>query len=298
MSTLLSSPARLQNGGPLQTSPWSIHRLLRKSCEVTQALGAVLMTEVDGDEPQYKSSHLIAKSLAENIIDQFKNEPFSPGKPAFVTKIIGMGTVQCMAVSTMLNKSKGGMWTQARLAVILPAKHQLARHAVGLLEEVLHDIGLALDFYERHAAYFSRFDEQTGLKTCMVCENLHASTGEWLRWDEFLVRQMHASLSHTVCRTCAAHHYPECTGVKNEIRTPYPTHHAVFNQTQESNFIDVCAICENLSTSTGEWLGWEEYIIRIAGACFTHTICPACSSGSKVGYIKNRGGSELVDQGA
>jgi len=297
MSTFLTPPSGTEIVEPLETSQWGIHQLLRKSCEVTQALGAVLMTQVAGHESQYKSSHLVAKALAESIIDRFKSEPFSPGKPVLINKIIGMGTVLCMAVSTLLNQAENGRWNQATLIVILPAERQFTRLAVGLLEDVLDDIGLALNFYQRHAAYFNRFYEQPGLKTCLICEKVNASTGEWLRWDKFLGCQIGIKLSHTLCSKCASHHYPECAGSKHGNQNGEQPCDSIFRQVHETDCTDTCAICENLRVPTGEWLRWDEYMIRMAGANLIQTICPACSSGSKVCYVNNRGQSELVSHG-
>lgn len=263
---------------------------------MTQALGAVLMTQVDGCEPQYKSCHRVAKALAENIIDQFKNEPVSPGKTACILKIIGMGTVLCMAVSTLINQSEHGRWNQARLVVILPTERQPGHQAVSLLEDILNDIGLALDFYQRHAAYFTRFDEQAGLKTCLICENLHSSLGQWLRWNEYLVRQIGVSLSHTICCRCAALHYPECTGLKNDAQSASPSSSTIFNSPRMGGCIDVCAICENLSTETWGWVRWDEYISRMAGVAFTHTLCPACSGHHKGECVTFNGRSVSIEQ--
>jgi len=294
MSTLLTPPSRHEFVETLQSSQWSIQHLLRKSCEVTQALGAVLMTQVDGAEPQYKSGHRVAKALAEQIIDQFKNEPFSPGKIACALKIIGMGTVLCMSVSTLINQSESGRWNQARLIVIVPAERQIRNHVVSLLEGVLNDIGLALNYYQRHAAYFARFDEQAGIKNCLICENLQSSTGEWLRWNEFLVRQIGMRLSHTICCTCAAIHYPECTGVKNEAQNFHTNRNSIFEPAHQAGGIDVCAICENLSTGEGGWVRWDEYISRMARVAFTHTLCTACSGHYQIDWVKIHGRSDLV----
>ena len=280
MSSFLTPQTGAEISEPLEPSQWGIHRLLRKSCEVTQALGAVLMTQAAGHESQYKSSHLIAKVLAESIIDRFKSEPFSPGKPVFINKIIGTRTVLCMAVSTLLNHAESGRWNQATLIVMLPAERQFTRLAVGLLEDVLDDIGLALNFYQRHVDYFTRFYEQAGLKTCLICEKVHTSTGEWLRWDRFLGCQVGIKLSHTLCSKCASHHYPECTGLKNGNQDSEQPCDSTVRQVHESDFTDTCAICENLRVPTGEWFRWDEYMLRMAGVNFIQTICPACSSGS------------------
>jgi len=296
MSTFFTPPPGQANLETLQSSQWSIQHLLSKSCEVTQALGAVLMTQVDGAEPQYKSSHRVAKALADKIIEQFKNETFSPGKTACILKVIGMGTVLCMSVSTLINPSENGRWNQARLIVIVPADRQFRNHAVSLLEGILNDIGLALHFYQRHAAYFARFDEQAGIKACLICENLQTSTSKWLRWNEFLVRQADMSLSHTICCTCAALHYPECTGVKNRRQNFQPSHNSLFESVHQGGCIDVCAICENMSTETGDWIRWDEYLTRMAGVGFAHTLCPACAGHHKVDFMASNGGSGLVGQ--
>lgn len=296
MSTFLTQPSRHENVERLQISQWSIQHLLHKSCEVTQALGAVLMTQVVGGEPQYKSCHRVAKALAENIIDQFKNEPFSPGKTACILKIIGMGTVLCMAVSTLINQTENGRWNQVRLIVIVPAERQIGNHGMSLLQDILNDIGLALDFYRRHSAYFTRFDEQAGLKTCLICENLHSSSAQWLRWNEYLVRQIGVSLSHTVCCRCASIHYPECSGAKNGSKNFQRSGNSIFSSFHQGACIDVCAICENLSTETGEWVHWDEYISRMAGVSFTHTLCPACSGHHKEDCVMINGRCDLVDQ--
>lgn len=296
MSTFLTPLTRHENAETLQASQWSIQHLMRKSCEVTQALGAVLMTQEDGGEPQYKSCHRVAKALAEKIIEQFKDEPISPGKTACILKIIGMGTVLCMAVSTLINQSENGRWNQARLVVILPAGRQTGNHTVSLLEDVLNDIGLALDFYQRHSAYFTRFDEKAGLKACLICENLHSSTGKWLRWNEFLVRQIGLSLSHTVCCTCAAVHYPECTGAKSGSQKFQQNSNSIFKSFHDGVCIDVCAICENLSAASGGWVRWDEYISRMAGVSFVHTLCPACSGHHKGDGVMINGRCGLIGQ--
>ncbi len=294
MSTLLTPPSRHEFVETLQSSQWSIQHLLRKSCEVTQAFGAVLMTHVDGGEPQYKSSHRVAKALADKVINRFKDEPFSPGKIACVLKIIGTGSVLCMSVSTLINQSENGRWNQARLIVIVPAERQIRNHVVSLLEGVLNDIGLALNYYHRHAAYFARFDEQAGIKNCLICENLQSSTGEWLRWNEFLVRQIGMRLSHTICCTCAAIHYPECTGVKNEEHNFQPLRNSISEPAHQAGGIDVCAICENLSTEEGGWVRWDDYISRMARVAFTHTLCTECSGHYQIDWVKIHGRSNLA----
>jgi len=264
--------------------------MLHKSCEVAQALGAVLMTQIDGHEPQYRSSHLVAKAVAEKLIAHCKDQSFTPGKPIFVLCNIGMGTVLCMAVSTLLSKSRCGRLNQARLIVILPAERQVSNQMVGLLENTLDDIGLALDYYQRHFSYYSRFDDLRGLKTCMICEDVHVSTGQWLRWNEFLGRQLGLGLSHTVCRSCAAFHYPECAGTKNWTQSLVQNRNHASGSSQEGTCVDVCAICENLSTPAGEWVRWDDYLSRMCGVGFTHTLCPACSGPQKIdGEMTNQG---------
>lgn len=294
MSTLLTPPSRHEMVETLQSSQWSIQHLLRKSCEVTQALGAVLMTQVDGAEPHYKSSHRIAKALAEQIIDQYRAEPFSPGKIACSLKAIGMGNVLCMSVSTLINQSENGRWNQARLIVIVPAERKIRNLEVSLLEGVLNDIGLALNYYHRHAGYFARFDDQAGIKTCLICENLQSSNREWLRWNEFLVRQIGMRLSHTMCGKCAEIHYPECTGVKNEVHNFHPNRNSIFEPEHQAGGIDVCAICENLSTEDAGWVRWDEYISRMARVAFTHTLCTSCSGHYQIDWVKIHGRSDLL----
>jgi hypothetical protein len=201
-----------------------------------------------------------------------------------------------MSVSTLINQSESGRWNQARLVVIVPAERQMGNHAVSLLEDVLHDIGLALVFYQRHSAYFARFDDQAGLKTCLICENLLSSTGQWMRWNEFLVRQAGMSLSHTICCPCASLHYPECSGAKNGLQNLQQVRNSLFNSSHKTGCIDVCAICENLRTEAGDWVRWDEYISRLGGVSFTHTLCLACSGHHKVDGVTLNGRSALVGQ--
>ena len=227
-----------------------------------------------------------------------KANHFHQASPYSSTRSLGCARFYVWQFSTLLNHAESGRWNQATLIVMLPAERQFTRLAVGLLEDVLDDIGLALNFYQRHVVYFTRFYEQAGLKTCLICEKVHASTGEWLRWDRFLGSQVGIKLSHTLCSKCASHHYPECTGLKNGNQDSEQPCDSTVRQVHESDFTDTCAICENLRVPTGEWFRWDEYMLRMAGANFIQTICPACSSGSKVGYIKNRGQSELVGQAA
>lgn len=261
----------------LHTSQWSIQHFLRKGCDVTQALGAVFMTQVDGGKPQFKSCYRIAKALAEDIVDQFINEPFCPGKTSYILKTIGMSPIFCLSVSTLIHQSENGNCTHARLIVILPAERQFINQRVNLLQDILNDIGLALDFYQRHSSYFTRFIERPGLKTCLVCENIHHSNGEWIRWNELLVRQLGASLSHTICSHCAFLHYPEYTGAKNASQNAASERNSIFNTPLQEGRIDVCAICEYLKNDSGVWVRWDEYIKRVGRISFTHTLCCSCS---------------------
>lgn len=281
MSTTLNAPPGNEPLEALQTSPWSLQYLLRKSCEITQAYGAVLMTVEDGVGPQCKGYHRVAKALADRVVRKFQNEPFLPGRTVCNVKIIGMSPVLCLSVGTLLRQSERGRCTHARLIVLLPATRQLRQQAVHLLQDTLDDIAVALDFYQRHSAYFTRFADQSGLKTCLVCEKLQYSSDEWLRWDEFLVRQVGASLSHTICSTCATHHYAECSGTKNGT-VGLPTEpQALFHTPQQEGCIDVCAICEHLKTETGSWVRWDEYINRLGRMSYTHALCSECCDNHK-----------------
>lgn len=278
MSASLPPASEQQTTETLQSSPWSLQYLLRTSCEVTQAYGAVFMTQVDGAAPQFQSCHRVAKALAVKIVDEFKNEPFLPGKTACIVKIIGMSPVLCLSVGTLVHQSKTGKCTHARLIVILPASRQMSHHAVSLLQDILNDIAVALDFYQKQSAYFTRFAEQSGLKTCLVCENLQYDTDQWLRWDEFLMRQLGVSLSHTICSHCAFLHYPEYTGAKNASQNGTSEHNSIFNTPLQEGRIDICAICEFLKNDSGVWERWDDYIRRLGRVSFTHTLCYACSS--------------------
>lgn len=282
MSTTLNAQPGCEPTEALKTSPWSLQYLLRKSCEETQAYGAVFMTEVDGDQPQCGGSHRVAKALIDRVIRKFSHERYFPGKTVCHVKIIGMNPVLCLSVGTLLRQSERGKCTHARLVVLLPATRQMSHQSVHLLQDTLDDIALALDFYQRHSAYFTKFVENAGLKTCLVCENLQYSSDQWLRWDEFLMRQVGARLSHTICNTCASLHYAECTGTKNGAANLPADQHALFNSPSQGGCLDVCAICEYLRTETGNWVRWDEYISHLGRMSYTHTLCPECCGNHKV----------------
>lgn len=278
MTASLPQPSKQETNETLHTSQWSIQHLLRKGCDVTQALGAVFMTQVDGGKPRFNGCYRIAKALAEDVIDRFSDEPFLPGKTAYCLKTIGMSPVLCLSVSTLIHQSEKGDCTHARLIVILPADRQISNQVVNLLQDILNDIGVALEFYQRHSVYFSRFVERPGLKTCLICEKLHTSNSQWLRWNEFLARQFSASLSHTICGQCAFLHYPEYTGAKNGLQNDPSAPNSIFDSPLQEGRIDVCAICEHLRNETGAWLRWDEYISRLCRSNFMHTLCQGCSN--------------------
>ena len=282
MPTTLKLPSKNEPVEELHSSPWSLQFLLRKSCEVTEAYGAVFMTQVNGGNPQFKGCHRVAKALAVRIVDEFKNEPFLPGKTACNVKIIGMSPVLCLSVGTLIHQSKKGICTHARLIVLLPATRQMSHHAVSLLQDILNDIAVALDYYQKQSAYFTRFAEQSGLKTCLICENLQYATDQWLRWDEFLMRQSGARLSHTICNACAGLHYTECTAAKNGTPHLSADQHSLFNSPDHGGCIDVCAICEHLRTEAGNWVRWDSYISRLGHVNYTHTLCHECCGNHKV----------------
>jgi len=282
MSTTLNAPPGNEPLEALQTSPWSLQYLLRKSCEVTQAYGSVLMTVEDRVGPQCKGYHRVSKTLAERIVRKFQNEPFLPGKTVCNVKIIGMSPVLCLSVGTLLRQSERGRCTHARLIVLLPATRQMSHHAVHLLQDTLTEMAEALDFYQRHSAYFTRFTDQSGLKTCLICENLKYTTDQWLRWDEFLMRQIGASLSHTICNVCAGRHYAECTEAKNGTPNLSTNQPSLFSSSDHGSKIDVCAICEHLKTEAGNWVRWDDYISRLGHVSYTHTLCLECCSNHKI----------------
>jgi hypothetical protein len=240
------------------------------------------MTVEDGVGPHCKGYYRVAKTLADRVVRKFQNEAFLPGKTVCHVKIIGMSPVLCLSVGTLLHQSERGSCTHARLIVLLPAMRQLRQPALHLLQDTLDDIGVALEFYQRHSAYFNRFADQPGLKSCLVCEKLQYHSDEWLRWDELLVRQVGASLSHTICSTCATRHYAECSGAKNGTAGLPMEHQALFNAPEQVGCIDVCAICEQLKTETGSWERWDQYIKRLGRMSFTHALCSECCDNLKV----------------
>lgn len=182
--------------------------MLRKACNLTEALGAVLVTQVEGAGPCIESTLRVSHSVAQQIAALLRDTACPPGKPAVITMEIGVSPVRCLAVSTHMGPPDSLRHQRALLAVVLQAGHQLCAHGVGRLEGLVAALGLMLQ-QNGHAFMAGLATSTPCVGVCAICDNVRATTGRWMRWDELLARHVGVSLSHTVCPSCAEHHYAE-----------------------------------------------------------------------------------------
>ena len=150
------------------------------------------------------ASYLISHALGCQIVSKLDKQWEHSSATNMSLVQIGMSNALCLSSNTQSLSLPRSAVECSMLIAVLSRAVEVSPRMISMLEAFALSMGALTRQQVQHLP-----DDSGHIESCAVCDRLRQGRSSWLRWDEYMDKQLQIQLTHTVCPACVSTHYPD-----------------------------------------------------------------------------------------
>ena len=180
-----------------------LQNVLHASCVSMGAIG-MLVTSRRQNQWRTDACYLLSTPVCDRIVSSVDEQLSKSPSTTMSLVQIGMNSNLCLSANTQSPAGAGELMENSRLIAVLSRSVEVTPRMISMLEAYAITVG-SLNRHEVKATV----ELAALIESCAICDRLKIDESTWLRWDEYVSTKLQTLVSHTVCPTCLARHYPD-----------------------------------------------------------------------------------------